>query len=65
MQELRESAANKRRLADLARVAGRFTSKARDEKMMLQLANELEAEAAELDAQATAIEEQDREDKSN
>jgi hypothetical protein len=54
--ELRVLAESKRRMADLARRAGPGLSLARDRVMMLQHAQELEAEAAELEAQAAALE---------
>jgi hypothetical protein len=65
VQELREEAANKHRQAELARIAGRFTVKERDQEIMLELANELEAEAARLDEQAIAIEDQGRGEQAN
>jgi hypothetical protein len=54
--ELRARAAVKRRTAGVARQAGTNLSVAADRALMLQHAQELEAEAVGLEAQATALE---------
>jgi hypothetical protein len=55
-EDLRTLAKNRRRTAGLARHAGSTLSVIADRLFMLQQAQELEAEASRLDAQAVAIE---------
>ena len=54
--DLRAQAEFKRRLAATARRAGATLSREADRAMMVQRAQELEAEAAGLEAQADALE---------
>ena len=61
---LRTLAADKRRMAALARRAGQFLSIATDRLLMLQHAQELEAEATGLEAQAAATEAQQKQSSS-
>jgi hypothetical protein len=56
--DLRADAEAKRRMAGIARRAGPGLSFAADRLMMLQHAQELEAEAAGLEAQADALDAQ-------
>lgn len=53
--ELRAEAARKRRSADVARRAGPYLTLAADQESMRRLAQELEDEAGEAEAQADAI----------
>jgi len=54
--ELRATAANKRRMVELARRASASLSLAANRVMLLQQAQELEAEAASLETEADALE---------
>jgi hypothetical protein len=54
--ELRVTAANKRRMAELARHASASLALAANRVMLLQQAQELEAEAASLETEADALE---------
>jgi DNA-binding transcriptional LysR family regulator len=53
--QLRASAESKKLMAELARRSGRGLSVAEDRLLVLEHAQELEAEAAELEAQAAAL----------
>jgi hypothetical protein len=53
--DLRAQAQNKRRSAALARRIGPGLSLSQDRQMMLELSQELETEAARLDAEADAL----------
>jgi hypothetical protein len=55
VSELRAEARAKRRIADVVRRLGPLSSSTRDRDLMLQHAQELEAEAAGLEAQATTL----------
>jgi hypothetical protein len=55
VSELRAEARARRKIADVARRVGPIASSTRDRDLLLQHALELEAEAAGLEAQATAL----------
>jgi hypothetical protein len=63
--ELRAQAESKRRVAELVRRTGATLSTAADRKVILQHAQELEAEATGLEAQAHALDAQRKQDKSD
>jgi hypothetical protein len=63
--ELRAQAESKRRVAELVRRTGATLSAAADRKVILQHAQELEAEATGLEAQAHALDAQRKQDKSD